>query len=422
MRISLRFLLVGVVVSGCVLGMLARWLFPVASPPVAHKPGLLRLRYVVREPVSSVVRVPGGVRVANAEIFEDGDAPGEADVESVVAIAFSRPRKPLSMDLVAKFPDLFELAIDGNWELEQQDGWSDLGLRSVRLRYATRTSKGDWEALLHAKSLLIVDVTGSDVPPDVLLAAVATNDLLALAISGVSLQPDELEMCLRENLVALDLSSRTAEIEHEFQRYIGGLFILDAPCDVGGVMEFRRRFAATGPPLTCSRFPGSLQRLDLAGRRVDPLTLLKVKRLPSLTYLNLSGIKLRDAGVGVEEIVPKSVVKLGLAYTDVTDDDLQAIAARLDIEEIDLRGTAITTSGLRQVLAKRSVRRVYVTQSAVQDNMDELVAFYTGKQAVTAELEIEASVYRRKQLERVLEANGLKRLGVVVSFEIEPCQ
>jgi len=85
---------------------------------------------------------------------------------------------------------------------------------------------------------------------------------------------------------------------------------------------------------------------------------------PNLRWLDLSGTKVTDSGLGQLEGMP-NLSRLHLERTAVTDAGLAHLAHLASLEFLDLYGTGVTDAGLERLQKLPQLKRVYLWQTKV---------------------------------------------------------
>lgn len=102
----------------------------------------------------------------------------------------------------------------------------------------------------------------------------------------------------------------------------------------------------------------------LSSTEVNDASLVKLKEIPKLIWLNLRGTKITDAGLAsVAEV--KSLTQVHLERTAVTDAGLAHLAGLENLEYLNLYDTKVTNAGLEQLKNLKKLKKLYVWQTGV---------------------------------------------------------
>ena len=105
-------------------------------------------------------------------------------------------------------------------------------------------------------------------------------------------------------------------------------------------------------------------KLDLARTKATNDDLSLLTSLPELRSLSLSSTAVSDAGLKQVRSLAK-LQSLRLAATQITDEGLLQIAALPTLQELDLAGTPITDAGLARLKSLTKLRQLYITSTRV---------------------------------------------------------
>jgi hypothetical protein len=112
-------------------------------------------------------------------------------------------------------------------------------------------------------------------------------------------------------------------------------------------------------PVPAAKFPPALVWLDGGGWRFEKPVFESLAELEHLEYLNLSGQSLT-----LRELSPlrrsKSLRRLGLADTNVGDDEVTLMSEIGTLEAVDLRGTSVRARGILALAASHRLKRLYL--------------------------------------------------------------
>jgi serine/threonine protein kinase len=105
-------------------------------------------------------------------------------------------------------------------------------------------------------------------------------------------------------------------------------------------------------------------RLDLARTKASNDDLSLLASLPELRNLSLSSTALTDGGL--KHVRPLTKLQsLRLAATQISDEGLAAVGAIATLQELDLAGTPIGDAGLARLTGLTKLRQLYVTSTRV---------------------------------------------------------
>ena len=110
--------------------------------------------------------------------------------------------------------------------------------------------------------------------------------------------------------------------------------------------------------------PARVVKLDLARTKASNDDLALLASLPELRNLSLSSTSVTDAGL--KHLRPLAKLQsLRLAATPITDDGLAQVAGVGTLQELDLAGTPISDAGLARLKDLTKLRQLYVTSTRV---------------------------------------------------------
>ena len=107
--------------------------------------------------------------------------------------------------------------------------------------------------------------------------------------------------------------------------------------------------------------------LGLLGTNVTDATLVQLKDVPSLVYLNLAGTKVTDAGLANLKGL-KNLLTLHLENTGIGDAGVAQLAGLAELTYLNLYNTKVTDAALDTLKGLKNLRNVYVWQTKVTED------------------------------------------------------
>jgi hypothetical protein len=249
-----------------------------------------------------------------------------------------------------------------------------LDLRGLGLR-DTRISSKSFLLLGEERGLEVVDISASCRPQERVLD-ILDERVFQRAVAGLDDAP------LRE----LETELQTLEDEcvlPTHSRWRRGM--MDGGCS----FEFRRLsgglpYDPTAPAVVADAdFPSKLRWLDCSGWDFSPRALDHVSTLANLEYLNLSGHSLSEHEMRSLGRCT-SLRRVGLADTDIGDWAIDYLIQLPRLQALDVRGTIVSGTKLREVCKVRSLARLYVSRARngigiSEDGLERMMPLLSGK-------------------------------------------
>jgi Protein kinase domain/Leucine Rich repeat len=110
--------------------------------------------------------------------------------------------------------------------------------------------------------------------------------------------------------------------------------------------------------------PPRVVKLDLARSKASNDDLSLLTSLPELRSLSLSSTAVSDAGLRQVRSLAK-LQSLRLAATQISDEGLAQVAGMSTLQELDLAGTPISDAGLARLKTLTKLRQIYITSTRV---------------------------------------------------------